>query len=349
MKIYCIVDTKILHEREIFYHTASTYVFNYFNEPDIDDLQTNIGLLWYNYGDNEIVNDLKEADLVAFNIGELYRADKSVWTRIPIQIVRAIESKNIKHIMLVNPEHTYYNKSDNEILELMDSLIFEQFGEDSRIKFLINTIVDLNLNYETKRFSPYMFNWNVRERFIPNNLVGCFDEHINTIKEKIFLSYCHQSSDYQEKLQRFIEKHGLENKVYFSNIGSGIYLDYDEKEFEHITPWQFNYQSKEHYTNSYFSVIRETVNLAITEKTWKAMINFHPFIYNTSIENNEKYIRTLKEMGFRTFDKYFNGTGILQKIENWQSVDSVEWFLSVKEDVIYNRNRLFNFDMKDIL
>ena len=54
-------------------------------------------------------------------------------------------------------------------------------------------------------------------------------------------------------------------------------------------------------------------------------------------------------MGFRTFDKYFNGTGILQKIENWQSVDSVEWFLSVKEDVIYNRNRLFNFDMKDIL
>jgi len=335
--------------RQPWAQVCNDIVFNFFGEIDPEELFTYPGYMWKLYDkDIELVTSYEEAELICFSIGEIYRTTKEHWKKVPSQISKAMELENIKQIIIIEPEYTYRESHDR--LMQFDYLLFKEFGKTDKLKYYINSILDYDfLNYEVFKFSPYMFNWNIKERFVPNNLVGSFNEHLEQKKEKIFLSYCHHSSAFQKSLHYFIRTNKLEDKVYFSNMEDGVFLDYTQEEYDLHTPWQFNLQNKKHYTNSYFSVVRETINLAITEKTWKPIINFHPFIFNTSDDNF--YIKTLEDMGFRTFDKYFDGSNCKDRIRSWLTdiEDKDKWFLDLKDDLIYNRERLVNFTMKDIL
>lgn len=329
---------------------ASELVFNHFAVPLPESLTTGPGYLWHKYNGYDI--STTEADLICFNIQDIYRNTAKDWGDIlPPQISNAIDNSRYKKIIFMNGEHTT-NSDDydcNQAIQHLDELLYEYVGDTDRVEFYINTVHDdviKKCNY--KKFSPYLFNWNKKERFIPNNLIGSVDHHKN--KSKLFLSYCNHTSHRQTMLTDFIDKKNLWGDVYCSHIEAGVYLDYSNEDMDNHTPWQFNLQSTHHYMDTYFSIIRETPNHSLTEKTFKPMINFHPFLFNLDEELNIKYITTLHDMGFKTFDKYFNGKTVFEKLENWLLEENKDdWFSEMKDDLVHNHNLLRNYRMGDIL
>ena len=334
----------------IFPSVASHLLFNKFNKLHVEHLTTGPGWLWHKYDGYDISRE--EPDLVCFNITEIYRTDPSEWGELTEQIVKFIES-DVKKIIFMNSEHTTNNTWDyapNDSLLRLDELVYEKVGDTDRVLFIINNIDDIPLKCNYIKFSPYLFNWNIKQKYVPNNLIGSIYEHLHANKRKHFLSYNNHGSDRQDELLSFVNNHHIKNDVYISYLKKGIYLDFTNEEFELATPWQFNFQNKHHYLDSYFSVVRETDNHAITEKTFKPMINFHPFIYNLEEERNKMYIDTLEKMGFKTFDKYFQGNNRFERIEYFLSIqDKNKWFEELTNTLVYNHHRILNFKMGDIL
>lgn len=87
--------------------------------------------------------------------------------------------------------------------------------------------------------------------------------------------------------------------------------------------------------------------IQITEKTWKAMINYHPFIG----VGRTDYLIKLKELGFKTFEEYMaipDYSTIEDKNKRLEAVvENVKYFItkiqnryylisSIKEDINYN-------------
>lgn len=113
------------------------------------------------------------------------------------------------------------------------------------------------------------------------------------------------------------------------------------------------------YDNSYFSIIGETlfsydeVEMGfITEKTFKAIINLHPFL----LVGNIHTLRRLKELGFETFDGYINESYddaddknrmklICDEITrlcnmNWAQIH--DWYGSMADILLHNQQHMLN-------
>jgi hypothetical protein len=110
------------------------------------------------------------------------------------------------------------------------------------------------------------------------------------------------------------------------------------------------------YSDSYCSFILETLYDAeqsggafITEKTFKAIRNAHPFI----IFGCPNTLATLRRLGYRTFDSYIDNLYDLEQdnterfqatmhtVEKLLSNDNLhDWYQSCREDIEYNQ-RLF--------
>ena len=107
------------------------------------------------------------------------------------------------------------------------------------------------------------------------------------------------------------------------------------------------------YRNTSFSLITETQfndtgSIYVTEKTWRAIVNKHPFIMAGSVN----ILAYLKSIGFRTFEKYL-------PIENYDSIENDNDRLNaicenllvgfsdnieqINEDVEYNFNHFVKF------
>lgn len=111
----------------------------------------------------------------------------------------------------------------------------------------------------------------------------------------------------------------------------------------------------DHFTQSYCSIVLETHFDAdgsggafLTEKTFKAIKNGHPFV----IIGPEGSLRTLRELGYRTFDHAVNNAydnisnntdrwlAAKQAIQQIQAQDMQAWYTSCWDDIQHNQ-RLF--------
>ena len=72
----------------------------------------------------------------------------------------------------------------------------------------------------------------------------------------------------------------------------------------------YYYANQKHFYDSYFSIVTEShyadspgsLNLAFTEKTWKVITNFHPFL----LVGAKNSLSKLREYGFETFPELFD-------------------------------------------
>jgi|TARA_B100000315_G_scaffold260675_1_gene323917 hypothetical protein len=97
-----------------------------------------------------------------------------------------------------------------------------------------------------------------------------------------------------------------------------------------------------HYLNTYFTICTESHfesrekngnAIGLTEKTWKPILNFHPFI----LVANAGSLKQLKEYGFKTFEPFIN--------ESYDDIDNTgERFLAIEEQI----NKLCNKPIEEI-
>jgi hypothetical protein len=134
----------------------------------------------------------------------------------------------------------------------------------------------------------------------------------------------------------------------FSYIGAGIHLPNDVNENYLDMPRYFN---PLWYDSTYFSVVSETIvdgdELFVTEKTFKPMAFYHPFI----ISGQPGVLDFLKKLGFETFDNLFDEnydtTQIFEDrlnilVENVKNFKREQYDSLTLSKLEHNRNLFFN-------
>lgn len=168
----------------------------------------------------------------------------------------------------------------------------------------------------------------------------------NKTQKNSFLMLMNRAKPHRDLI---FEKIDLKNALY-SYVEKGVYIDEDVK---HIDGWQRHFNPK-WYDNTSYSVVAETRNqlpLFITEKTYKAIAFFHPFI----IWGAPYTLKHLKKLGFETFshvidekyDTIFDSKKRLDYIcEEIKKINNVHntIFNDKRTQEILNHNRNLFFD-----
>ena len=148
-------------------------------------------------------------------------------------------------------------------------------------------------------------------------------------------------------LKNYVLKHSEWNKFLDENAKSikelkPIYLDTNE--FNQRNMGSLTSANKAFYENTYFSIVSETLAMkkhsmdgntgigrVLSEKTFKAIINRHPFI----IVGAPKTLQLLKEFGYRTFDPFINES--YDEIDNdaerlWRIVTEIDKLINLSQN-----------------
>ena len=130
-------------------------------------------------------------------------------------------------------------------------------------------------------------------------------DHAN--KKYDFLYLNKQSREHRKKLyNKLLSKGILENSLYTNWPTRKLPAEYE-------LPWAQDYPStgmdqdifEKPYNDTAFSIVSETNDgdkeIFMTEKIWKPIIAQHIFV----VHGNHLYLQKLRELGFRTFNSYF--------------------------------------------
>jgi hypothetical protein len=117
--------------------------------------------------------------------------------------------------------------------------------------------------------------------------------------------------------------------------------------------WQ-RFFNKKWYDDTYFSLVAESMaqepGLFITEKTFKPIAYYHPFM----ILGQVNVLSYLRSQGFETFDNLFDESydtepnvmnRITKIIDNIKNFNQVEYDSNTKSKLIHNYNLFFNKDL----
>ena len=128
-----------------------------------------------------------------------------------------------------------------------------------------------------------------------------------------------------------------------------------------INAWSIHGRSFENprpYVNSYFNICCETIfdesdMLSLTEKIFKPIVNFQPFI----LVGGYNFINLLKKLGFKTFDPFINESydneedPIQRMLLIKQEIDKLcnmpydelhEWYLQMEDILVHNHKHLLS-------
>ena len=130
-------------------------------------------------------------------------------------------------------------------------------------------------------------------------------------------------------------------------------LDFDDIN----SVWGFGYESPWIYTESYFTVVSETLfyerGVYMSEKTFKPIAHCHPFV----IVSKEGTLQYLKELGFKTFDDLWDESydsiiddsdrmiavfELIKELANKSHDDWINIYKKIKDRLIFNRNHLLS-------
>jgi hypothetical protein len=340
--------------------------FNGFSETTFVDFISN-------YSKNEIINNDDFYLLINYSTEGVVPADSLV------KLYKILEEHKIpehKVILLtasvdINEIHQKIRKHNpkkiktkywNWSLRLKSKELLNIFREEN-YKFWdnieqINSIVKESDIDKTKIRKYKFINFNRRLRphrlillslfgddFIKNNLVSfdmkLFDREI----DNDFFSYHLKSENLQKQSKEgFNTLFELKSKT----------IDYDDIE----SVWGFNFENKNVYLDSYIHILSETNfyenGLYLSEKTWKPIGHLQPFI----MINRPGAIKELNNLGFKTFHPFIDETydSIIDDRERLEfiyneiirlnsiSIEEIhEWYNSIFEILIYNRNLLFEY------
>lgn len=193
------------------------------------------------------------------------------------------------------------------------------------------------------------------EKLIENNYVSYDLDLSYHGKDRNFYEVVTQEKTIQNK-------HLLSNRKYLGSCLKGYRrlnkrykktLDFDDIN----SVWGFGYESPWIYTESYFTVVSETLfyerGVYMSEKTFKPIAHCHPFV----IVSKEGTLKYLKELGFKSFDDLWDESydlieddsdriiAVFELIKKLSSKSDEEWldiYKKIKDRLIYNRNHLLS-------
>lgn len=149
----------------------------------------------------------------------------------------------------------------------------------------------------------------------------------------------------------------------FNTLGFNV-LDWDYPNIKNDVFSNLKYTTKSHYSETYFNIITETSfennSLNLTEKSFKALANCHPFLIIGDCKSNE-YLRTL---GFEPYNDLIdyefdsivdnqkrlnNVLGEIRKIHLKGEKYILSWYKNNIEKIKKNRNRFFEFSFSEMI
>ena len=117
-------------------------------------------------------------------------------------------------------------------------------------------------------------------------------------------------------------------------------------------------ERKQPYLDTYFSIVTETSfnedTWCLTEKVWRPMLHFHPFI----VHGSPYTLRNIKELGFKTFHPYIDEsydevescrvrmellTTEIKRICSMSLDEMHDWYWSMKDIMIHNRDLIYSY------
>jgi len=121
------------------------------------------------------------------------------------------------------------------------------------------------------------------------------------------------------------------------------------------------HENKEPYSKTYFSIVTETPfperNYFSSEKIFRPMIQYHPFI----VYGSPFTLKSLRELGFKTFSPFIDEsydetispfrrmqkiTKEIKRLCSMSDTEMHEWFLSMKDILVHNRNLMYEYGKK---
>ena len=320
-----------------------------------------------------IIEFLKRIDKTSNNIQLLY--DDSIiqkWEYSPW-----IKNKYIKAVSnLLNDVdyqdfnfiicHTYEHMGfDDNILDIIITLK-NLFNEKNRLPKL--QLIDNNIN---KIFIEEFDYDIIKDIYYPSALmIGEFHEYINKTPEQIFnkkissvfnknfLSFNGYPKHHRRELVNFLTHSGISEKTYLSYNTSNVNKS---EPVLHIEGDKFKsniHQNKNishfHY-DSFCNIVTESKfiynnQFHLTEKTDKCFVTMQPFIM-VSCSN---YLKTLKKLGFKTFDKWWDESyddendnnkrlekiyKVIEDVSKWDNKKMIKVY-SEMEDVLFTNFKL---------
>lgn len=220
-------------------------------------------------------------------------------------------------------------------------------------------------------------------------------EYLETIKNKFFLSYNKNTTkSFRVQLILWLIKNGIIDDTYvsiliknenfnreqlrstepelydliayynkFDRMGFNI-LDWNYPEVKNDVFSNLKYTTKSHYADTLFNIISETSfetdSTNLTEKSFKAFANSHPFLIIGDVGSNE----LVRSFGFELYDglvdysfdsiperdKRLNEA--LKQIRNVYSIGKdgiIDWYKNNVDKIEYNRNKFFTYSFSKMI
>lgn len=336
------------------------FVIKYVNYDDFDRNDNNIYVI-------ELLNvysDTNVFDSVSNNAFELFRKGLKILLYYPREghrlekwlskLHRNIKEKHIdnKKVFLLfgdlDFEKTLYRDyiTNHNITNTINPLSIDFFCYDYFKK--VDTIND-DLNYK-REYNFLSYNAKLR----PHRLLTVFELVERNLIDNALVSFMcstHTGDDYSLKsAAEILKEHGYKNKKIKEYVKNWKPLQLDMFP-DDIDQNNLNNTIVDHYRLSYFSLITEGSldSRFITEKTYKAIYNLHPFI----IIGPFKFLELLKEKGYKTFPELFDESydnekdhikrilmviDQVEKFVNLSKKEKQEKFELIKEKLLFNKS-----------
>lgn len=220
-------------------------------------------------------------------------------------------------------------------------------------------------------------------------------EYLETIKNKFFLSYNKNTTkSFRVQLILWLIKNGIIDDTYvsiliknenfnreqlrstepelydliayynkFDRMGFNI-LDWNYPEVKNDVFSNLKYTTKSHYADTLFNIISETSfetdSTNLTEKSFKAFANSHPFLIIGDVGSNE----LVRSFGFELYDELVDYSfdsiperdkrlnEALKQIRNVYSIGKdgiIDWYKNNVDKIEYNRNKFFTYSFSKMI
>jgi hypothetical protein len=284
--------------------------------------------------------------------------------------------EDISHYNWLDNLTTKYNLEPDDLIMITSNLLAEENYKENKFTILsynyfsdelffalINKRDTLNIKSFKNKYSYFIDNFNIEKHFLCfNNLtklhrLWMFYELMNNIKlkNKSILSLNKNTTD-----KSFFEIVSSINNVemieYYKTYDSTTEYSYDTNN------WLKDVQTGDSinidaHLKTFVNIVTETLTqkdvVFITEKTYKPIYTCQPFI----IVGNTYSLKKLKELGFKTFDKWWDESyddeidfeikmnkikKILEEIASWDLEKCMLIRNEMKEILIHNYNQMLD-------
>ena len=288
---------------------------------------------------------------------------KTFLNLIPNHVLDGVRNNKIK--ILLNYGFEGHPKEKRDTILYLESFLIEKLKEKNLpIDNVYYTDANYNLDGLELDIKTFSHNYTANCFYISEGEVGSNINHFKLTDKQIekkkkqkltkkYICYNRLKKWHRERVVNWIKENGYLEDGYVS-FPPNLILDYTNFDDN----WAYHKICTDHCDTSFFSIINEAnygyQECFLTEKTWKSIFNFHPFIIVGS-PNSLKY---LKERGFDIFedifdssyDDIYDGTERLQRIfdilDDFLKTNSILELQKIREDIfprlLHNYNHFWS-------